>query len=94
LVEEECSADLARARWALDGGLNEESRMNRVFGDGGFEEEEGLMLLTMRNLESDDWKDLRAVSSCGKMLRKELVVVLIMVDTTIVQYLKLLEEMQ
>jgi hypothetical protein len=92
LVEEECSADLARARWALDGGLNEESRMNRVLGDGGFEE--GLMLRTMRNLESDDWKDLRAVSSCGKMLRKELVVVLIMVDTTIVQYLKLLEEMQ
>jgi hypothetical protein len=92
LVEEECSADLARARWAFDGGLNEESRMNRVLGDGGFEE--GLMLRTMRNLESDDWKDLRAVSSCGKMLRKELVVVLIMVDTTIVQYLKLLEEMQ
>jgi hypothetical protein len=86
LVEEECSADLARARWALDGGLNEESRMNRVFGDGGFEEE-GLMLLTMRNLESDDWKDLRAVSSCGKMLRKELVVVLMMVDTTFFRYL-------
>jgi hypothetical protein len=72
---------LARARCAFEGGLNEESRTNRVFGDGGFDEE-GLILRTMRNLESDDWKDLRAVSSCGKMLRKELVVVLMMVDAT------------
>jgi hypothetical protein len=84
LVEEECRADLARARWALDGGLNEESRINRVFGDGGLEDE-GLILRTMRNLESDDWKDLRAVSSCGKMLRKELVVVLMMADANTAQ---------
>jgi hypothetical protein len=83
-VEEECRADLARARWALDGGLNEESRINRVFGDGGLEDE-GLILRTMRNLESDDWKDLRAVSSCGKMLRKELVVVLMMADANTAQ---------
>jgi hypothetical protein len=77
LVEEECKADLARAKWALDGGLKDESRMNRVFGDGGLVAE-GLILRTMRNLESDDWKDLRAASSCGRMLRSELVVVLMM----------------
>ena len=51
--------------------------MNRVFGDGGFEAE-GLILRTMRNLESDDWKDLRADSRCGKMVRIELVVVLML----------------
>ena len=45
--------------------------MNRVFGEGGFDVK-GLMLRTIRNLEFDVWKDLRAVSSCGKMLRKEL----------------------
>lgn len=60
--------------------------MNRVFGDGEFEDEE-LILRTMRNLESDDWKDLRAVSSCGKMLRSELVVVLMMAERTIPQHL-------
>lgn len=67
--------------------------MNRVFGEGGFEEE-GLILRTMRNLESDDWKDLRAVSSCGKMLRKELFVVVMMGDAIFAQYSWILEEMQ
>lgn len=57
--------------------------MNRVFGEGGFEE--GLILRTMRNLESEDWKDLRAVSSCGKMLRKELFVMLMAADVVIAQ---------
>lgn len=64
--------------------------MNRVFGDGGFEEE-GLILRTMRNLESDDWKDLRAVSSCGRILRKELFVVLIVTDRSLAQYMLLLK---
>jgi len=67
--------------------------MNRVFGEGGLEEE-GLILRTMRNLESDDWKDLRAVSSCGKMLRKELFVVVMMGDAIFAQYSWILEETQ
>jgi len=93
LVEEECSADLARARWAFDGGLKEESRMNRVFGDGGLEAD-GLMLRTMRNLDSDDWKDLRADSRCGKMVRIELVVVLMLAVPILAPILKVFKYAQ
>ena len=67
-VQDSWSAERARARWALCGGLKDESRMNRVLGDGGLLAD-ALMERTTRNVDWDEWKDLRAVSSCGTMAR-------------------------
>lgn len=44
-----CSADVTRPKCALDGGLNDESRMYKVFGFV----EVGLMVRTIRNLEGE-----------------------------------------
>lgn len=39
--------------------------MMRVFGEGG-SVEEGLIVLTMRKAEVEDWKDFRLLSRCGR----------------------------
>ena len=74
-------ADLARVRWALEGGLKEESKMRSVLGDGGVlsslevevevVEVVGLMVCTMRKREWDDWKDRREEERSGSRERND-----------------------
>jgi len=62
-------ADLARMRWAFDGGLNEESRISRVFEFGGGVLGNGLIVWRTLNRDSDDWKDRRPLLKVGRMER-------------------------
>lgn len=68
-VEVLCRAVVARFRWAVLGGLKEESRMRRVLGEVvGGEAGWGVRLCgwtvwRRRKVEEEDWKSLRAVES-------------------------------
>ena len=63
-----CRADLARVRWAFDGGLKDESRMKRVLGEGAGVEA-AFIVFTTRKRDFDAWKVVRAEVSSGRMLR-------------------------
>ena len=54
-------------RWAIDGGLKEESRMYSVRGCV----EVALTVRTTRNLEAEDVKEFKADSRSGKSARME-----------------------
>lgn len=66
---------MASARWAIEGGLNEESSMNSVFGDDSATGElrgwrpGGCTVRTMRKVEGEDVKDWMVDRNSGSALR-------------------------
>lgn len=64
------TADVARARCAIEGGLNEESSMYSVLGGCG-ELAAGLTVRTMRKADDDEVNACRADSSSGSSVRMD-----------------------
>lgn len=75
-------AERASARWALDGGLKDESRMKRVLGEGGLILD-GLTVRTTLKAELEAWNDLSVFSSCGNRARVVLLEVFIGEDVIV-----------
>ena len=67
-----CSADWARRRCALDGGLKEESRIRSVFGLGGGMLVKGLTVWRTRKRELEDWNAWRPELRAGGIERSVL----------------------